>query len=152
MNSPLPSATCSGTTYIIQPTDTFKSVPQSQSVSTEQLLNSNGLPYNATLFPKSGGLCISNKCTTYVLAQGDTCTSIASKASISPVRFIAWNANINQLCRYAHPDKLECLALILNSNLDRFIGDTFCVSNPYGDFSIPDKPIVTAVPTPVCVS
>jgi hypothetical protein len=39
-----------------------------------------------------------------------------------------------------------------SSNLDRFIGDTFCVSNPYGDFFIPDKPIVTAVPTPVCVS
>jgi hypothetical protein len=35
--------------------------------------------------------------------------------------------------------------------LGRFIGDTFCISNPYGDFSIPDQPIVTAVLTPVLV-
>ncbi|KAJ5024029.1 hypothetical protein J3E73DRAFT_259043 [Bipolaris maydis] len=133
ISSSLPTATCSGTTYIIQPTDTFKSVPLAQSVSTEQLLNSNGLPYNTTLFPKSGELCISNKCKTHVLAEGDTCDSIAKKASISPVQFKAWNANVNQLC----------------SNLGRFIGDTFCISNPYGDFSIPDQPIVTAVPTPV---
>ncbi|OAL51442.1 hypothetical protein IQ07DRAFT_566073 [Pyrenochaeta sp. DS3sAY3a] len=135
ISSPLPSATCTGTTYTIQPADTFKSVPKAESVSTEQLLNSNGLPYNATLFPTSGTLCISNKCKTYVLSEGDTCTSIAKSASISPVQFLSWNVNINQLC----------------SNLDRFIGDSFCVSNPYGDFSIPDKPIVTAVPTPVPV-
>ncbi|KAJ8110046.1 hypothetical protein OPT61_g7001 [Boeremia exigua] len=133
ISSSIPTATCSGTTYIIKPTDTFKSVPLAESVSTEQLLNSNGLPYNATLFPKSGELCISNKCKTHVLAEGDTCDSIAKKASISPVQFKAWNANVNQLC----------------SNLERFIGDTFCISNPYGDFSIPDQPIVTAVPTPV---
>jgi LysM repeat protein len=99
MISSLPTVTCSGTTYTIKPTDTFKSVPIAQSVSTEELLNSNGLPYNATLFPKSGELCISNKCKTHVLAEGDTCDSIAKKASISPVQFKAWNTNINQLCR-----------------------------------------------------
>lgn len=99
LDRPTPTATCSGTTYVIQPTDTYRSVSQKQSVSTDHLLSSNGLPYNMTSFPNSGSLCISNRCKTYVLAQNDTCTSVAAKASISTVRLRAWNANINELCR-----------------------------------------------------
>ncbi|KAF5850093.1 hypothetical protein GGP41_002292 [Bipolaris sorokiniana] len=132
LSTPTPTATCSGTTYVIQPTDTYRSVSQKQSVSTDHLLSSNGLPYNMTSFPNSGSLCISNRCKTYVLAQNDTCTSVAAKASISTVRLRAWNANINELC----------------SNLARFTGDTICISNPYGDFSMPDTPTATPVETP----
>lgn len=98
---PTPTATCSGATYQIKPTDTFRSISQAQSISTDHLLSSNGLSYNVTSFPKSGSLCISNKCKTYVLAKDDTCTSVANKASISTVRLRSWNPNINELCRYS---------------------------------------------------
>lgn len=96
------STTCGGTLYAVQPTDDFYSIPRSQSVSTDQLLNSNNLPYNATEFPESGSLCVENKCTTHVVAANETCKSIAAAAEISEVQLRAWNLNINDLCRYEY--------------------------------------------------
>ncbi|OCL10882.1 carbohydrate-binding module family 50 protein [Glonium stellatum] len=134
--------TCSGTSYTIKPTDDFYSVPRSQSLSTEQLLNSNGLPYNATQFPKSGSLCIEQKCSTHVLKLNDTCQAIASAANITTVQLMAWNVNINDFC----------------SNLNDFINNTLCISNPLGDFTIPANSspnatlVTTAAPTPTNVA
>ncbi|KAF3483528.1 uncharacterized protein GIQ15_02852 [Arthroderma uncinatum] len=125
--------TCTGTSYEVKATDDFYSVPKSQSVSTELLLHNNGLSYIKADFPKSGSLCIENKCKIHILAEDETCSSIAAAANISTVQLRAWNININSFC----------------SNLDRFIGNTFCVSNPLGtNYTLPDSPTVTPVPTP----
>ncbi|CEN59984.1 hypothetical protein ASPCAL02425 [Aspergillus calidoustus] len=77
--------TCSGTLYTIQPNDDFFSIPRSQSVSTENLLHSNGLGYVQDEFPTTATLCIENQCTLHLLAADDTCASIEASAGISQV-------------------------------------------------------------------
>ncbi|KAF7184685.1 hypothetical protein CNMCM7691_006047 [Aspergillus felis] len=100
ISTPTPTATgCTGTTYAIQPTDDFYSIPKAQSVGTDQLLRSNGLSYVQDKFPTTGTLCIENKCQTHVLAPNDTCASIAAAAGIWQVQLLTWNPNINPFCR-----------------------------------------------------
>ena len=90
--------TCGGSTYQVQPTDDFYSLPRSQHVATEQLLNSNGLSYKNSEFPESGPLCIENQCTIHVVMAEETCDSIASSANITYSQLKSWNMNINGLC------------------------------------------------------
>jgi hypothetical protein len=77
-------------------------------VSTENLLNSNDLPYLQAEFPSTGTLCIENQCELHLLSEGDTCASIASSAGISQVQLRAWNPNINALCMYGNPFLHTC--------------------------------------------
>lgn len=94
------------------------SVSESQKVSTDTLLNRNGLSYDG--FPTDGTVCIAAQCDVHVLKANETCRSIAAVSNITYVQLLTWNTNINPLC----------------TNLGQFLNSTFCISNPAGDFSI----------------
>lgn len=129
--------TCSGKSYILQPTDTFYSLPNSEHIATDQLLSSNGLSYNVTDFPKSGSLCIENTCATHIVKANETCVSIAESASVTYSQLMSWNININGVC----------------SNLNDMINQTICISNPLGNYTVTENkegsPTLAVTPAPV---
>jgi hypothetical protein len=97
------------------------SVSVSQKVATDTLLNRNGLSYESAGFPTNGTLCIGAQCDVHVLQTNETCTGIAAASDISTVQLLSWNTNINPLC----------------TNLNLFTNSTVCISNPFGNFTIP---------------
>jgi len=128
-----PAFTCTGTSYQIQPTDTFYSVPEAQNVATEQFLNVNSLTYNASAFPQSGTVCIQNACAVHVVQANQTCRDIEATAGVSLAQLTAWNPVIEGLC----------------ADLSELAGQTVCVSNPLGDYRLPNSTATEVVTTPV---
>jgi hypothetical protein len=101
----------------------MQSVSVAQKVSTDTLLNRNGLSYDG--FPKTGTLCIANTCSIYILKTNDTCQGIASASNITTTQLLSWNTNINPLC----------------NNLGNIVNGTLCISNPLGDYVMPTNTI-----------
>lgn len=93
--SPTPSASptsfCAGTTYTIKPGDTCDSVSLGQGIGTEWLINDNDLFSFCRDFPKSGKLCLENKCTVHTVGEEETCKSIAKEYKITEAQLYAWN-------------------------------------------------------------
>lgn len=118
--SPTATLTCT-LQYSVQASDTYLSVSESQNVATHDLVTANGLNYNLSDFPSTGSLlCIRNQCTVYLVQANDTCDSIATAGGISLAQLHAWNAQINGLC----------------NNLNDTVGQTICLSNPLGDYTV----------------
>lgn len=96
---------------------------QSQTVSTHDLITANGLNYSLQNFPTNGTLCIRNKCKVYVIKDGDTCDSIETTNKLNNAELRAWNPDINGRC----------------DNVENKVNQTICVSNPGGDYTVPDN-------------
>lgn len=99
-----------------------------------QLLQSNGLSYNASDFPQAGTLCITNTCSIHVVQSNDTCEGIAAAADITTVQLHTWNSAINGLC----------------NNLGNLKDQTICLTNPLGTLNanVTLPPSVTTATTP----
>jgi len=109
---PASTASCVAT-YTVQDGDTCNTVAQNNSVSTFDLLFTNGLSLDCNTFPDSGAsLCIPAQCDTYTVSINDTCNSIiATQGGITSAQFLAWNPSVNSLC----------------GNILDFVGDTICL-------------------------
>ena len=84
----------------------------------------NDLPSRCNKFPKSGSLCIKNKCDVYTVKNGDTCSSVASAHNISTVQLRAYNPWINTGCY----------------NFNRTIDTQICVNEPGQKYVSPATP------------
>lgn len=109
--------------YTVQSGDTYLGVSQAQRVATHDLITANGLNYSLTEFPTSGSLCIRNQCNVTVVQTGDSCRTLATANSLSQAELHSWNPFINGLC----------------NNIGDFVGQTICLSNPLGDYAIPNN-------------
>lgn len=74
-------------------------------VSTNHLLEANGLGGGCYGFPTSGNLCIPSNavCTPYTVRQTDTCGAIARANDISPVQLMSWNLQLGGMSRPIPP-------------------------------------------------
>ena len=85
------ATSCAGTTYNIKPADDCYSISTSQRIGTGWLLTDNNLQAYCADFPKSGSLCLVNRCDVYTLRQNDTCSMVAANHSITETQLKAWN-------------------------------------------------------------
>lgn len=135
---PTPTSTCKGTTYHIKSEDTCNSISLSQGVATWQLLMDNNLPAYCAKFPKTGTLCIKNKCKVYTVKEGDTCSSVSAAHEISTVQLRAYNPWIDAGCY----------------NFNRTIGTQICVNEPGQKYVPPtttSSPAASGAPSAVPV-
>ncbi|CAI4218948.1 unnamed protein product [Parascedosporium putredinis] len=123
-----PTSSCAGTTYTIKPGDTCDSVSLDQGIGTEWLINDNDLFSFCRDFPKSGKLCLENKCTVHTVGEEETCKSIAKEYKITEAQLYAWNPSINAGC----------------FNLKAMVDTQICVSKPGKAYV---SPIQTDVPS-----
>ncbi|KAF2790994.1 carbohydrate-binding module family 18 protein [Melanomma pulvis-pyrius CBS 109.77] len=119
ISSPTATPTCTSQ-YKINPGDTAVGVSLSQQVATQDLLTANGLNYTKNSFPTSGTLCIRDQCKIYTLKSGDTCYSLSAAQGLSQAKLLSWNPFINGHC----------------DNIANFVGETICLTNPLGDYSV----------------
>ncbi|KAF5615123.1 carbohydrate-binding module family 50 [Fusarium sp. NRRL 25303] len=125
----------SSSEYIIKSGDTFLSVSKSQKVSTHDLATANRLDSLVSDFPSSGKLCIRNQCDVYVVKSGDTCESIQADNGLSRAKLRSWNPFINGYC----------------DNISSYVNQTICISNPLGDYKVPENQDSTGFDTPAAV-
>ncbi|KAF1360095.1 hypothetical protein EJ07DRAFT_10620, partial [Lizonia empirigonia] len=123
---------CSGKIYSIKAGDTCRSISEAQGMGTSWLLANNNLAPFCAKFPKSGDLCISNTCKTYVVQANDTCLDIAKSNRLSQVQLYTWNPVLGYLC----------------NKIEKSVGDSICVSPP-GDADFKPNPTTTMVTTPI---
>ncbi|KAF5974969.1 muramidase [Fusarium coicis] len=131
-----PPLLVSSSEYTIKSGDTFLSVSKSQKVSTHDLATANRLDSLVSDFPSSGRLCIRNQCDVYVVKSGDTCESIQSENGLSRARLRSWNPFINGYC----------------DNISSYVNQTICISNPLGDYKVPENQEAAGFDTPAAVS
>ncbi|RBQ71978.1 hypothetical protein FVER14953_01584 [Fusarium verticillioides] len=134
VSSPMATPSCSSE-YTIKTGDTFLSVSESQRVSTHDLATANRLDSLVSDFPSSGKLCIRNQCDVYVVKSGDTCESIQSENGLSRARLRSWNPFINGYC----------------DNISSYVNQTICISNPLGDYKVPENQDAAGFETPAAV-
>ncbi|KAF5557752.1 muramidase [Fusarium napiforme] len=125
----------SSSEYTIKSGDTFLSVSKSQKVSTHDLATANRLDSLVSDFPSSGKLCIRNQCDVYIVKSGDTCESIQSENGLSRARLRSWNPFINGYC----------------DNISSYVNQTICISNPLGDYKVPENQDSAGFDTPAAV-
>lgn len=89
---------CSGKIYSIKAGDTCRSISEAQGMGTSWLLANNNLAPFCAKFPKSGDLCISNTCKTYVVQANDTCLDIAKSNRLSQVQLYTCKSLLPYLC------------------------------------------------------
>lgn len=89
------------TSYTVLSGDDCNSIAHANSVSTFSLLHDNTLSIYCIDFPApSASLCLPPHCNVYTVKPGDTCDSIVNTtAGITITQLLAWNPNINSLCR-----------------------------------------------------
>lgn len=99
-STPTSAPNCTGS-YTVQSGDDCNSVARANNVSTFFLLHDNMLNIYCLNFPGPGAsLCLPPHCNIYTVKPGDTCDSIVNKtAGITVTQLLAWNPNINFLCR-----------------------------------------------------
>ncbi|KAF5587789.1 muramidase [Fusarium subglutinans] len=134
VSSPTATISCSSE-YTIKSGDTFLSVSKSQKVSTHDLATANRLDSLVSDFPSSGKLCIRNQCDVYVVKSGDTCESIQSDTGLSRAKLRSWNPFINGYC----------------DNVSSYVNQTICISNPLGDYKVPENEDSAGFDTPATV-
>lgn len=103
-----------------------------QHVATHDLITANGLNYSLAEFPTTGTLCIRNQCNVAVVKAEDTCRTIAAANSLSQAELHSWNPFINGLC----------------NNIEDFVGQTICLSNPLGDYLVSNNTNAGGYTTP----
>jgi hypothetical protein len=98
-----------------QPGDTCDTIAEAYSISTWQLLATNGLDSGCANFPQSGTLCIDGSCPTHVVTAADTCPGLASANNITLTQLFSYNPQLNSRC----------------SNLNQAVGHHICLDTPY---------------------
>jgi len=99
----------------VQDNDTCDILSARDSVSTFQLANANPVidTFCDNIFPGEN-LClglVGEDCTTVVTIQsGDSCSSIATAASIPVTTLLANNPNVNTDCTNIYPGEVLCVA------------------------------------------
>ncbi|KAM0239436.1 hypothetical protein ACHAP5_008358 [Fusarium lateritium] len=88
-----------------------------------------------------GGLVTAAKghfCEVYTVKDGDSCFSITKETNVTYAQIISWNSQIDKQC----------------ANLGKLVGDSLCITNPDGDYSILEnsqgavKTVTTIAPVP----
>ncbi|CZR70102.1 uncharacterized protein PAC_20003 [Phialocephala subalpina] len=112
------TATSCAIPYTVQSGDSCNSIALAYNVSTFSIINPNGLDSACDNLEAGVTICLASPCTLYDVQPYDTCNSIilSQNPNITATQFLAWNPNINALCR----------------NLYQFQGTYICVSPPGG--------------------
>jgi LysM repeat protein len=111
------TATCTGSYVPVATGDSCDDIAKANSISTDALLQINGLPGGCAGFPNNmTSLCVQGSCTPRIVEANDTCASLAAEAGATVVQLLAWNTGIDPLC----------------INLDKQVGHVICLSNPLG--------------------
>ncbi|KAF4545498.1 Carbohydrate-binding module family 50 protein [Lasiodiplodia theobromae] len=136
-SAPATTPTCTGKSVPIQNGDTCDSIAADNSISTWNLLASNGLDGGCANFPSNGTLCVESSCETYQVSANDTCSGIAEAHNITQTQLKTYNPQLNTKC----------------SNIDQTVGHYICIGSPYGKVGSGDttsRPVSTTT-TPVAV-
>ncbi|KAI4600099.1 hypothetical protein KJ359_001201 [Pestalotiopsis sp. 9143b] len=108
---------CTGTYVPVETGTSCDQFAETNSISTDQLLNINSLAGGCADWPGNNTeLCVQDNCTPYVVQEGDTCSSVANGAEITITQLVTWNPFIDPLCK----------------NWDAKIGHVICLSSPFG--------------------
>lgn len=108
---------CTGTYVPVETGTSCDQFAETNSISTDQLLNINSLAGGCADWPGNNTeLCVQDNCTPYVVQEGDTCSSVANGAEITITQLVTWNPFIDPLCK----------------NWDSKIGHVICLSSPFG--------------------
>ncbi|SCV56449.1 uncharacterized protein FFB14_14648 [Fusarium fujikuroi] len=62
-------------------------------------------------------------CEVYTVKDGDSCFSITQETNVTYAQIISWNSQVDKQC----------------ANLGELVGDNLCITNPDGDYSIPEN-------------
>ncbi|QGI77205.1 hypothetical protein CEK25_003934 [Fusarium fujikuroi] len=62
-------------------------------------------------------------CEVYTVKDGDSCFSITQETNVTYAQIISWNSQVDKQC----------------ANLGELVGDKLCITNPDGDYSIPEN-------------
>ncbi|KAF5561912.1 hypothetical protein FNAPI_3459 [Fusarium napiforme] len=77
-------------------------------------------------------------CEVYTVKDGDSCFSITKETNVTYAQIISWNSQVDKQC----------------ANLGKLVGDKLCITNPDGDYSIPENShgaieiVTTTAPVP----
>ncbi|KAF9493859.1 hypothetical protein BDN71DRAFT_1449732 [Pleurotus eryngii] len=102
--------------FTVRSGDTCDGISAEQGVSSFQLAASNFGVINANCTNISPGqvICLRRECldcnNVHVVAQGDSCTSIADAARISVATLVANNPNLGPNCNLLFPGEVVCVA------------------------------------------
>lgn len=105
------------------------------NISTTELLRVNRLYAGCMNWPGAGQKLFvpeDSVCNAYVVEDDDQCLGITRKFGIRLPEFLSWNPDINSMC----------------TNLMVHKQKTVCVSQPGGDYIIPDSVVDAAAPSP----
>jgi hypothetical protein len=88
------------TLYTFQAGDTCNSVAVARNVSSYAVYGPTGIT-NCSNLPTGKKICLLGQCRRYQVKTGDTCDGIiaANSVTVDPQVFVAWNPNIDALCR-----------------------------------------------------
>ncbi|ETS82828.1 hypothetical protein PFICI_04704 [Pestalotiopsis fici W106-1] len=109
-----PTQTCTGTSYVVQSSDTCGSIAQANSIATDRFLSENSLDYNCTTLKTGNTVCLGASCALYEVQPNDTCDSILADETFYLTQLLSWNPTIYADC----------------SNLDSMVGREICISPP----------------------
>ncbi|KAK6209368.1 hypothetical protein LQW54_006356 [Pestalotiopsis sp. IQ-011] len=108
---------CTGTYVPVETGTSCDQFAETNSMSTDQLLNINSLAGGCADWPGNNTeLCVQDNCTPYVVQEGDTCSSVANGADITITQLVTWNPFIDPLCK----------------NWNSKTGHVICLSSPFG--------------------
>jgi hypothetical protein len=124
-------------------------------MGTSWLLANNNLAPFCAKFSKSGDLCISNTCKTYVIQANDTCLYIAKSNRLSQVQLYTCKSLLPYSCAEYLPHGSSHIFLCagnpvlgyLCNKIEKSVGDSICVSPP-GDADFKPNPTPTMAPVP----
>ncbi|KAM4067131.1 lysM domain-containing protein [Hirsutella rhossiliensis] len=120
-----PSATCSGTKYVVQAGDSCESISSAAGVATDRMIDLNHLDYNCTTLTPGMALCLQDQCAVHAVTSNDTCSSITRGTGFSKIQLTSWNPTIHFDC----------------GNLDAMVGRSICLSPPgKAAFDVGTKP------------
>lgn len=96
---PPSTASCSNP-YVVQSGDTCDSIATAQKVPTNAVISAGGLGEGCKGLITGSSICLPRTCSLYRVQFDDTCdTIIKANDGLSAVDLLAWNPNINVLCR-----------------------------------------------------
>ncbi|KAL9613018.1 MAG: hypothetical protein Q9167_002408 [Letrouitia subvulpina] len=88
----------SGETYKVKSGENCTGISIALGVSTRALIHVNTLFENCTNLIADTEICVPLKCKTYVVQEGDVCSSVAEKQGIKLSELLQFNLDINGIC------------------------------------------------------